>query len=496
MTATDSVSIRRPANLRRIPIPVLVLAGLLVCGLLDVALVAFIVVGPPAGKTTSFFLELVLLVGGLIVTGAGVLFYPARARAAIPYIFLVLAWHTGLQISLSDQRPVVITAFDVLVPIVLFLALVARWDADPRVSLLTQRYWRLLGIFAIFSAWGVCLALLRDVNTGAFLMNFKAFTIYPVITLIMLWCIQSWRQLYATTAVFLALVLERAFLGVIGHSGTQNNTILSTGQIAGRSNGDFAAVNHYAFYIMSGMLLVAVLVVASRSPRLRLFLLAPLLLLIFGLIATLSRGAFVSSAIGLVVLALFLTRRRAVALLAVVLLTFAAVQILHPGSATLVSARLHTFDNSTQARLDYLSLGEAVILHYPLGAGWGAAFDQTPAGLVESHNPDTDWPWYHDDYIQLATEVGLPGLIAFLWTWFWVVRAGIRAYRGARESPHAPIVLGLLIAVLAMLADAFTDQFFWRSDIAPHIWIVGGLLLAAISLMGRPSPDAEPVPVE
>ena len=46
----------------------------------------------------------------------------------------------------------------------------------------------------------------------------------------------------------------------------------------------------------------------------------------------------------------------------------------------------------------------------------------------------------------------------------------------ATDSNQGGPAAGLTAAFLGMLVQAATDQFLWHADIAPHIWIMGGLL--------------------
>lgn len=458
--------------------------ALLICALLDLALLVWIRVGPPPGKGDAFFLELVLLLLGSALAVLGALFFPNRARAAVPLLFIVLAWHTGLQISLSTQWPLVVSSFDILVPLILLIGLLERGRPLARYPLgsgpVAARFWRSYRLFAPFLLWGLALGIDRGVDVGGMLMNVRSFALYPAIALIIVWTVRTWRQLYGAVGLMLALMFERALLNntAQAHSGTK--ALLANGQLLVRNGGDFASINQFAFYLMSGVLIIIGLMIAGRSLRLRVVLAAPLLIMVIGLAATYSRGAYVATAVGVCVLALCLPRRRAAGLIALTVLMYTAVQVVHPGAATLVSSRLHTFDHSAQERLDYLTLGRDVIVHYPVGAGFGAAFTEGPRGLQPDYR---SWPWYHDDYLQLATEVGVLGLLAFAWIWVVVMRLGLRAYRRAAVGAHAGIIVGLMAAITGMLVQAATEQFFWRADIAPHIWIVAGLLLAACTLV-------------
>jgi O-antigen ligase len=467
----------------KLPMPIAAVCALATCSALDLAILTWIRAGPPAGKSADlFFLEVALLLSGAILLGAVALFAPpSRVRVAVPFVFIALAWHTGFQITLGGDGRLVLSLVDILVPVAIFLALVGRWHRRLSVEAL-KHLRRPLVTFSIFCLWGVAVAIARDVFVPPLIGNLKAFTLYPLIALIIPLCITTWRQLYGAVGLFLALAIERTVEG-IAHPSYLTTTLLPTGQVVGRNSGNFASANQYALYVMTGLLIVATLVVAGRSRLLRLVLLGPLIAMAVVLVSTFSRGAFLGTTVGLLFLAFLVPRHRAVALIGVAILGYATVKTLSPDSASRVSARLGTFDSSLQERISSLSLGQEVIAQYPLGAGWGAAFVLTPSGAVADRNPGTAWPWYHDDYLQLATEIGVLGLIAFLALWFRIFRLGLRAYRAARDGPHGAIFIALLSALVAVLFQAGTEQVLWHTDIAPHVWIVGGLLLAAVCLV-------------
>jgi hypothetical protein len=460
-----------------------ILGALLACAVLDISVLYWISVGPPLGKGESFFPELVLVGATGLVAGVVSIVSPARARIAIPSLLLVFDWHTGFQLSFSHIWPVILSAFDVLVPVLLVISLLGKWYGELGPGAVVWRYLRPLGLFGIAAAWGLALGLVRAVDQQALLMNMKALILYPCVVLIMVWTIKTWRQLYGAIGILLLLVTERAVVGLQHQSVTSVTTILANGRMVSRINGDFASVNQYAFYLMSGVLVALGVIAAGRSHHVRLLLVVPLVTMVIALLLTFSRGAWLGCGVGVLTLIVLLQAKRALYLLGCIFLLYWAVTIIQPGAATLVSERANsTNELSITQRQDWLQLGLGVVERYPLGAGWGAAFTPTASGPEPDHFWFTDWPWYHDDYLQLATEIGIPGLGVFIWLWFFILRSGIRACTSLRGSPQFGLITGLLAALVGMLVQASTDQFFWRTDIGPHIWILAGLLLAAVSL--------------
>ncbi|MDQ2744527.1 MAG: O-antigen ligase family protein [Chloroflexota bacterium] len=459
-------------------LPLAIAGGLSLCAVLDFGLLRWIQVGPPGGKGDIFFLEFALLLVGAGIFGVTVLTMPDRLRPAIPAVFAILAWHTGFQVNLSGDDILVVSAFDALVPLIALLALAGHWQRDvfPGYAQIV----RALAVFWIFCVWGTGLALARGVDPVPFLANLKSFIIYPLIALLIPLCIGTWKQLYVAAGLMLALVSERALEGMREGASSVTKTLLTNGQVVARIDGHMDSVNQYACYLMTGLLVMAAIIVLARSHRLRLVTALPALAVAAALLLTLSRGAWLATAVGIVVLASLSGARRALGLVAVALIAWAVLLAVQPHAATLVAGRIGRYDNSIQARQSYLTLGMHVIEQYPLGAGWGAAFVETPTGL----QPSNQAPWYHNDYLQLGSEIGIPGLLAFLALWLILLRLTRRAVLRLQGTQRA-ISAGLLAACCGLLLQAGTEQMFWRANIAPHFWIVAGFAMAAANLQSR-----------
>ena len=100
---------------------------------------------------------------------------PETARRVTPFLFIALAWHTGFQVPLDKTDQFVITVFDVLVPLCLFLGMIGRWyETGSSIKLWFQEHWRLFAIFWGFCLWGLVVAILRGVSPPPMLANLKS----------------------------------------------------------------------------------------------------------------------------------------------------------------------------------------------------------------------------------------------------------------------------------------------------------------------------------
>lgn len=476
----SSRTVFRGSTLRAL---IIILAALLVTAVIDAGVLVLIQVGAPGHKNPElFYLELSILMSAAILLVTASIYATNFVRLAMPFFMIVLAWHTGFQIQLGSDK-FVLTVFDVLVPVLLFLGISRGWHRSRPGITWFQRHWRLLVLWWAVCLYGLLLAIARDVALQPMIANLKSLLIYPLILIILPWCIDSWKQLYASVGLMLVLILERALDGLHQaqiHQVLRFQTLLANRELVYRIDGDMAATNQYATYLLTGALIFTALVAGSKLPKQsRIAMLIPLVLVGMALLLTLSRGAWLGTAVALLCLMFMLRPRRGLSALAIAAFVVVALQFLHPQTASEFFARAHQYDSGIRQRQLYENIGLAVVRQYPLGAGWGAWFTQTPTGV----QPVSGYPWYHDDYLQLATEVGIPGLAVMLAILLSVLRTGVMASRGALNQTRVALVAGLTAALLGMLIQSATDQFLWHADIAPHIWIVAGLVASAGALL-------------
>ena len=89
----------------------------------------------------------------------------------------------------------------------------------------------------------------------------------------------------------------------------------------------------------------------------------------------------------------------------------------------------------------------------------------------------------HNLYLQVAVDLGLPGLIAYLALCLGSLYAAWRVWR-ASNGPFAALALGLLGSQVAWLALGWFEAGIWVSKLAFLPWWVAGLT-AALERLGR-----------
>lgn len=167
--------------------------------------------------------------------------------------------------------------------------------------------------------------------------------------------------------------------------------------------------------------LAVALLLGNRSPLQRALLLGCICLDAIGVIATFSRGGFITlCVIGLTYLAILFKRGHRQLPFLALFLALAAVPLLPSGYAD----RLSTITNiqadasgSAQDRLaDSIAAIKYVAVHPLLGAGIG----QDQLALNQVRGPT--WTHVHDIYLEYAVDLGLPGLVLFLLLLWGVLR--------------------------------------------------------------------------
>lgn len=205
-----------------------------------------------------------------------------------------------------------------------------------------------------------------------------------------------------------------------------------------------------------------------------------------GLVDTGSRGGLVALGAGLVAAVLFggQWRGRAVqvALVAAVLVPF-YLFVLAPSAAV-----QHLNENTTSGRTDLWKVGLKMLQTNPvLGVGAGnfqVAESQyvQQVGAITRADIIVDAPRVtHDTYLELADELGIPGLLAFLAIALGSISCALRAAR-LYEAAGDPS-LGLLARMIAIgLIALLTADIFISNEYEHLLWLLLSLPPAVLAV--------------
>jgi O-antigen ligase len=256
--------------------------------------------------------------------------------------------------------------------------------------------------------------------------------------------------------------------------------------------GLFANVNHNATLALCALPCVAAMTArfAGRRDRSRrsgglLIAIASGAFLILG-IGLMGSGAGYGLALPALVASFFIYRRAIVArigiiwriALAAIAIVFVAVAITGPLSQETLSAKFN--ENPTSRRVIAETTIVAATPSFPLGTGLGTYSDvyrrfQDPAAASQEYVNHA-----HDDYLEVAIELGAPGLLFVLLFALWWLRRSVAVWR--EDSPYVASARAGSVIVALVLLHSLVDYPIRTAAIAA-IFAMG----CALIVPARPS---------
>lgn len=241
--------------------------------------------------------------------------------------------------------------------------------------------------------------------------------------------------------------------------------VLSTGvrgftRIAGYTGGSSIAANPNDLALMLNLILpiAGALVWMSRRPPARLLAAGALVLATTAVILTFSRAGFLTLAASALMCAILLARRRAPgAATALVVIALAALPLLPEGYVD----RLRTISDidadatgSAQGRWRDTKVAAGLVVQNPvIGAGIG----QDVLVMNEERGIDT-WRRVHNVYLQYGVDLGVLGMLLFIWLHVVCFRSARAAELRAAQDPAlrdlVPLAIGVKVALVAFAVAA------------------------------------------
>jgi putative inorganic carbon (hco3(-)) transporter len=237
----------------------------------------------------------------------------------------------------------------------------------------------------------------------------------------------------------------------------------------GRASGPMADPNDFAFYLVAAVPFA--MAFARRSRRLRYPCVAAAALLLLAIALTFSRGAILG-VLAMVLLALLTRQLRVGAVVAAALLLGLGAGVLVTADPTLVrdsvAAKQHVAGQNVDDRLTTWTMAAEMTADSPLlgkgPAGFATNFDAY-LGTRETDPAHLDVA--HQMYLDVASELGLAGLAAFL----AVIVTGLAgAWRAARQHGDA-VAAGVVTAFVGVLVAAsfLSEQYYLP------VWLLAAL---------------------
>lgn len=200
------------------------------------------------------------------------------------------------------------------------------------------------------------------------------------------------------------------------------------------------------------------------------------LVVLFGtcLILTYSRGAWLSLLAVVAVYGVLCNRK----IFWIFILLPIAMIYGHDAVLDRIMSILNPTDTSSTLRLALWESTFAMIMDKPLlGIGWGAYWMVYPAYDFFLNNADIKIFHAHNMYLNIAAEIGVPGLLVFLSVMYGHARLALSMISEKVEDWSLGLMLGVFAAIVGMIINGFTDYVMFNIQLSMLYWLLNGLIV-------------------
>jgi len=203
------------------------------------------------------------------------------------------------------------------------------------------------------------------------------------------------------------------------------------------------------------------------------FVLISLLLSLITLALTQSRGGWLGAATGLLGVAIWRDRRFIWLLVAGALALIVLIALGYGGALVDFVLRMDAQSGTLASRLEVWQRGLMMVQDYPY-TGIGIGTYNTVAHLLYPFfiaAPDEVVAHAHNNLLEVAVDVGIPGLIAYIALLTGFVVCALRAYRASMDTSVRALIVGLGFGMLAHQVFGLTDAFILGTKPGVLLWV-------------------------
>ncbi|MDR1000031.1 MAG: O-antigen ligase family protein [Clostridiales bacterium] len=250
------------------------------------------------------------------------------------------------------------------------------------------------------------------------------------------------------------------------------------GDVSLRVFSTFDNPNVYGAYLLLAIPVSAVMIYMSRKWFAKLYYAAIMVLLIYNMGYTYSRGCYLALAVGLFVFIMF-TEKRLIALLTAIIV---CVPFILPSSmlARLVSIT-NLSDSSTSFRIYIWQATLRMIKDYWMaGLGQGIAAYNVLYPLYMFSNVPA--PHSHNLILQVFTELGIWGLIIFVVLLITFFREQLLLFHRTRNNKLKIMLSAWIAAACAFLFQGMFDYVFYNYRVMLTFFVFTGIAGALVNI--------------
>ncbi len=198
------------------------------------------------------------------------------------------------------------------------------------------------------------------------------------------------------------------------------------------------------------------------------------------LLATFSRGGWIALSIALMVMGAIAWKRRWLSLSTPLAVIFSGLLLAVVFQDRIIARVTADDGGSAHSRIPLMKLAFNIIQDQPL-LGVGANNFATVMNNYVTADLIGEWLYtVHNSYLRIWAEIGIGGLLAYVWILFATLRYG---WRGGKSSDPilAPLAIGLMAGIAGHMVQLFVDVFNSRPPIQ-LLWFSAGFLAAICTI--------------
>jgi len=231
--------------------------------------------------------------------------------------------------------------------------------------------------------------------------------------------------------------------------------------------------NLLAGFLMVIMAIATGLALHTIRIKNKLMLISFVIILGICLVFTYSRGAWISI-LAVIVTYGFLYSRKILWLLLIVPL---ALLLAQDSLMERILSIANPTDTSSTLRLALWESTVAMIVDKPfLGIGWGAYWLVYPEYDFFLQDAGTKIFHAHNMYLNIAAEIGIPGLLVFLAVMIGHIRKALIAMQSTNRWV-AGLMLGIVTALMGLAVNGFTDYILFNIQLSMLFWLLNACIV-------------------
>ncbi len=486
---------------------------------------SLLLMGDQGHTEESFFVKLALI-AACIVLGILVGFSTPQLRlqllglvalflvVLIPVETLLLLFIFSLQFHVS-MIPVIDTIGSVSIRVndILLALLLAKWLFEKKkaqdFTLVNSTLYVPIFLF-LFVAFlsELKVYLFFDLQYSALtLVSLFKFIEYVVVCFVIADIVKTSRQIKKIVTFMLALATLQAAYAILQHFGIGilgSASFLTSyfGMPQSRASGFIGSIGSFGIYMVLFTIIQSNILQLASSPLGRFVKEMNVLLFLLALVLTLSRGSWLALVISVLVWVVWRYKDipRIWFFFIPLILAFFSKTVIDRILNVVIQLSTMTQASLTHRFALWYAAFPLIKDNLLLGVGWSgykfiapqyASFAKEKISLTTA----TIGGSAHNQYLQIASDMGIIGLIVFIWLLVSILRCSWQLYRDAKDSYIMRLGLAFSLSFIALYVFFLSSSALFAGDpITGYFWLFVGLVIATKKVMIKEGKQKEREP--